>query len=170
MEVELKPTERERMLAEVEQYIKNRELTITASDFQRPWGGFFVIDEKEATRFINIFFPEEVVSLLAANGKLSPKILVVEPGKKLSWQYHLRRAEIWRVIRGSVGVAKSLTDNESTNITLSQGQEVRLAQGERYRLIGLSEWGVIAEIWQHTDAENPSDENDIIRLQDDFGR
>jgi mannose-6-phosphate isomerase len=170
MEVELKTKERERVLAEVEQYLKNRELTITSSDFQRPWGGFFVIDEKEATRFINIFFPEEVVSLLAANGKLSPKVLVVEPGKRLSWQYHLRRAEIWRVIRGSVGIAKSLTDTESTNITLSQGQEVRLAQGERHRLIGLSEWGVIAEIWQHTDAENPSDENDIIRLQDDFGR
>jgi mannose-6-phosphate isomerase len=29
---------------------------------------------------------------------------------------------------------------------------------------------MIAEIWQHTDPENPSDENDIVRLQDDFGR
>jgi hypothetical protein len=30
--------------------------------------------------------------------------------------------------------------------------------------------GVIAEIWQHTDANHPSDEDDIIRVQDDFGR
>jgi hypothetical protein len=29
---------------------------------------------------------------------------------------------------------------------------------------------MIAEIWQHTDAEQPSDEDDMIRLQDDFGR
>jgi len=29
---------------------------------------------------------------------------------------------------------------------------------------------VLAEIWQHTDAQNPSDENDIVRVQDDFGR
>jgi len=27
-----------------------------------------------------------------------------------------------------------------------------------------------AEIWQHTDKNNPSDEDDIIRVQDDFGR
>jgi mannose-6-phosphate isomerase len=29
---------------------------------------------------------------------------------------------------------------------------------------------LIAEIWQHTDSENPSDEDDIIRVSDDFGR
>jgi mannose-6-phosphate isomerase len=27
-----------------------------------------------------------------------------------------------------------------------------------------------AEIWQHTDATYPSNEDDIIRVQDDFGR
>ena len=31
-------------------------------------------------------------------------------------------------------------------------------------------FAVVAEIWQHTDPEHPSDEDDIIRLQDDFGR
>jgi mannose-6-phosphate isomerase len=29
---------------------------------------------------------------------------------------------------------------------------------------------MISEIWQHTDAENPSNEDDIVRVQDDFGR
>lgn len=29
---------------------------------------------------------------------------------------------------------------------------------------------IVAEIWQHTDLENSSDEEDIVRLQDDFGR
>jgi len=29
---------------------------------------------------------------------------------------------------------------------------------------------MIAEIWQHTDAAQPSDEDDIVRVQDDFGR
>ena len=27
-----------------------------------------------------------------------------------------------------------------------------------------------SEIWQHTDAKHPSDEDDIIRVQDDYGR
>ncbi|MCU0327251.1 MAG: phosphoheptose isomerase, partial [Spirosomaceae bacterium] len=40
----------------------------------------------------------------------------------------------------------------------------------RHRLVGVNEWGIIAEIWQHTDPKNPSDENDIVRVQDDFGR
>jgi len=47
---------------------------------------------------------------------------------------------------------------------------VHLAKGQRHRLVGLDGWGIVAEIWQHTDASNPSDENDIVRLQDDFGR
>jgi mannose-6-phosphate isomerase len=37
-------------------------------------------------------------------------------------------------------------------------------------LVGLDQWGVVAEIWQHTDVTNLSDESDIVRLQDDFGR
>jgi mannose-6-phosphate isomerase-like protein (cupin superfamily) len=97
-------------------------------------------------------------------------LLVVEPHKRLSWQYHNRRAEVWRVVRGPVGVKRSDTDDEGELITYQQGEEIALLQGERHRLIGLENWGVIAEIWQHTHADSPSDEEDIIRVQDDFGR
>jgi len=55
-------------------------------------------------------------------------------------------------------------------ILLEPGDSVELKQGERHRLIGLDQWGIVAEIWRHTDIENPSDEDDIVRLQDDFGR
>jgi len=37
-------------------------------------------------------------------------------------------------------------------------------------LVGLDADAIIAEIWQHTDAANPSNEDDIVRVQDDFGR
>jgi mannose-6-phosphate isomerase len=47
---------------------------------------------------------------------------------------------------------------------------LKLAQGERHRLIGADGYGIVAEIWRHTDPANPSDENDIVRVQDDFGR
>ena len=50
------------------------------------------------------------------------------------------------------------------------GSKIMLGQNERHRLVGLNDWGMVAEIWQHIDANNPSDENDIIRVQDDFGR
>ena len=52
----------------------------------------------------------------------------------------------------------------------SLAPNIQLKQGERHRLVGLDNWGIVAEIWQHTDAANPSDEEDIIRVQDDFGR
>jgi hypothetical protein len=45
-----------------------------------------------------------------------------------------------------------------------------LKKEERHRLIGLDSWAIVAEIWQHTDIENPSNEEDIVRIQDDFGR
>lgn len=168
--LELKNKERKAVFAEIEAYLTELNLSIVSSDFQRPWGGFFVIDETQAKHFAELFFPGVEVATLRISGKLSPKILIVEPGKRLSWQYHLRRAEIWRAISGTVGVVTSSTDEESDSVTLTPGQEIRLAQGQRHRLKGLSDWGVLAEIWQHTDAQHPSDENDIVRVQDDFGR
>lgn len=145
-------------------------LTIVKEDSSRPWGGFYVIDEAQAADFAKQFFPEEDFEALKISAKLSPKILMVAPGKRLSWQYHHRRAEIWRCIDGEVGVVTSDTDHESEKHILKPGDKIKLKQGERHRLIGMEGWGVIAEIWQHTDANNPSDEEDIIRLQDDFGR
>ncbi len=52
----------------------------------------------------------------------------------------------------------------------NEGDQIILQQGERHRLIGLDDHCVVAEIWQHTDKNSPSDEYNIIRVQDDFGR
>ena len=53
---------------------------------------------------------------------------------------------------------------------VKDGTEIKLKQGERHRLIGLDQYCLVAEIWQHTDKNNPSNEEDIVRVQDDFGR
>ena len=89
---------------------------------------------------------------------------------KLSWQYHHRRAEIWKRFKGKVGISRSHNNNQSPIIKLDEGDQVKLKNRERHRLIGLDGFAVLAEIWQHTDPDNPSDENDIIRLSDDYGR
>lgn len=170
MEFQLKSSERTAVFAEISEYLSGLNLKVVSQDFQRPWGGFFVIDESQAKQFAELFFPGVDLSSLRISGKLSPKILVVEPKKRLSWQYHHRRAEIWRAVSGKVGVVTSLTDEEKDTVELNPGQEIRLTQGQRHRLVGLNDWGVLAEIWQHTDINNPSDENDIVRVQDDFGR
>jgi mannose-6-phosphate isomerase len=155
---------------QIAQYIASEGFGVVKQDQTRPWGGFFVIDESQAARFAARYFPHLSFSDIQLTNKLSPKILVVAPQQRLSWQYHFRRAEIWTVEAGPVGIKTSATDSEGPLQTLEKGAFVQMNTGERHRLIGLENWGVVAEIWQHTDPENPSDEDDIVRLQDDFGR
>ena len=157
-------------LNEIEDEIKGLGFEIIEKDFERPWGGFLVISEKQAQEFADKFFDGINVENIKIGGKLSPKILVVNPNSKLSWQYHKRRSEIWGVYKGEVGVSRSFDDNQNPLIKLVTGDQIRLKKGERHRLIGLSDFAVLAEIWQHTDPNNPSDENDIVRLSDDYGR
>lgn len=154
----------------VEQKLNEQGFKIDNIDNSRPWGGFFVINEDQSQKFANQYFEGLDVQDLKISGKLSPKLLVVSPGKRLSWQYHMRRAEIWRVIEGEVGVVTSDTDEEHELKIMKVGDTIRLRQGERHRLVGLGVYGVVAEIWQHTDIDNPSNEEDIIRVHDDFGR
>jgi mannose-6-phosphate isomerase len=154
----------------IAQRLNSEGFNVVNVDDTRPWGGFFVIDEAQAQQFANVYFDGLNVEDLKIGGKLSPKILVVAPNKRLSWQYHHRRAEIWQVVSGTVGVITSPTDEQGDIQQLNSGSKIKLQQGERHRLIGLDDWGVISEIWQHTDAANPSDESDIVRVQDDFGR
>lgn len=150
--------------------LRKEGITIVSQDETRPWGGFFVIDESQALVFASKFIPHLDLGKLKLTNKLSPKILLVEPAKRLSWQYHHRRTEVWNVVCGPVGVKTSLTDNEGELQSLATGKFIHMDKGERHRLIGLDSWGVVAEIWMHTDIHNPSNEEDIIRLQDDYGR
>ena len=157
-------------LYEIENEIKGLGFDIISKDFERPWGGFLVINEKQAQKFANKFFDGINIQTLKIGGKLSPKILIVKPNSKLSWQYHQRREEIWKVFKGRVGISRSHDNNQNPIVKLDEGDQVKLEKGERHRLIGLDDYAVLAEIWQHTDPNNPSDENDIVRLDDDYGR
>ncbi len=163
-------TSKPSVFKEVENDLIGNNFQIISQDQTRPWGGFFVIDEEQAEQFADSYFDGIKTDELKISGKLSPKILIVAPHMRLSWQYHHRRAEIWKVLSGDVGVITSPTDTEGELKTLAPEELIKLEQGERHRLVGLKDWGVLAEIWQHTDNENPSDEEDIVRVQDDFGR
>ena len=163
-------TKKQALFSQVAAQLERRGFTIASVDKSRPWGGFFVIDEDQAQQFADTYFNGISVEQLRISGRLSPKVLLVAPHQRLSWQYHHRRAEIWQVVRGPVGVVTSPNDEQGEPKTYHVGERIILQQGERHRLVGLNNWGVLAEIWQHTDASNPSDEDDIVRVQDDFGR
>ncbi|HEU5053601.1 MAG TPA: hypothetical protein VFT78_10830 [Hanamia sp.] len=171
MELKTAPeVSKEKIFEEVRSFLERNGFKIVNADKTRPWGGFFVIDENQSPKFIDFFFDDVEDSKKQNEGKISPKILIVEKGKRLSWQYHYRRSELWKVIGGEAGVVQSDTDKETAVQVKKVNDVIQLKQGERHRLLGLNTWGIVAEIWQHTENSNPSDENDIVRLQDDFGR
>jgi hypothetical protein len=69
---------------EIKKEIESYGFSIVSHDFVRPWGGFLVIDEKQAQEFSNKFFKELDVNSFKIGGKLSPKILIVKPEARLS--------------------------------------------------------------------------------------
>ena len=154
----------------VEGMLADKGLAIAGRDFEKPWGGYFVIADTDTQKFIETFFSEHAELFTSQEQKLSPKILVVEAGHRLSWQYHDRRAEWHKVVEGPVAYPLSETDDQPEAVTYQQGDLIQIPQGTRHRLVGLDDWGVVAEIWQHTDPEHPSNEADNHRVQDDYNR
>lgn len=143
--------------------------SIIEENLEKPWGAYLVIDPKQIQEFKDLFFQE--VDLSFEDGlSYSPKILLVAPEEKLSWQYHFRRSELWKLVEGEAAIARAQTDQENPAEDMQIGELITLAQGERHRLIGKKTWGIVAEIWVHTDLKNPSNEADIVRVQDDYKR
>lgn len=164
-------TAKENIFDKAEKQLRAGGIKIESKETGRPWGGYFVISEDSADTFIQKYFNNNADVLAGQRTKnISPKILLVAPGARLSWQYHHRRSEIWRVVEGPVGIVTSESDSQGKQQTLEMGDTVKLHVGLRHRLIGLENWGMVAEIWIHEFDENPSDEHDIVRVTDDYGR
>jgi mannose-6-phosphate isomerase len=139
----------------------------------KPWGAYIRLDGSQADTFIGEFFPglSPVEARLGEEtAELSPKILIVAPTHRLSWQLHHRRAERWTFLTPGA-YYKSNTDEQGELQRAEPGDVVQFAQGERHRLVGVDgRYTMVAEIWQHTDANAMSDEDDIVRLSDDYQR
>ena len=118
------------MYQEIKKEIESFGFLVVSHDFERPRGGFLVIDETQAQDFSNKFFEGLDVNTLKIGGKLSPKILIVKPNARLSWQYHNRRAEIWQIYNGSAGIVRSNSDIENEMKVYNEGDQIILQQGE----------------------------------------
>ena len=152
---------------------KDSGFVVVERNDTKPWGAYLRLSSDQADRFVEEFFPglaPEDARLGIEGAELSPKFLIVSPGQRLSWQLHHRRAERWTFLTEGA-YHKSETDEQKEVQTAQMGDVVQFAQGERHRLVGLPDsYVVVAEIWQHTDKSQPSDEDDIVRLADDYQR
>ncbi len=89
------------------------------------------------------------------------KRILVHPGKRLSLQKHEHRAEHWVVVQGE-GL---FTRNDDT-IRVEKGDALQIALGDIHRLENdADDYLVIIETQLGICLED-----DIIRLEDDFGR
>ena len=88
------------------------------------------------------------------------KIISVKPRKKLSLQYHKKRKEFWRVLKGNGRVT---IGNKVLSAKL--GDEFIVKKRQKHRIEAFNKELVILEI-----SFGEFDENDVVRLEDDFGR
>jgi len=107
---------------------------------KRPWGSF-------TTYVVN------------RNG-VTVKTIVIDPGQRLSLQYHSERSERWICLEGEATVEVSGRKRD-----LHPGQEIVVPVGAKHRL-GAGPLGAkVLEIAQGT-----FNEDDIVRLEDDYRR
>jgi len=144
-------------------------LDICDQDFARPWGGFLRFSEDSLDAFLKAYW--QGINTGKREGRCDPKVLLVAPAQRLSLQLHHRRSELWRVLDGPIMVVHGPDREHLVEELLFPGDVIHLDCGEMHRLCGsLESWGRVAEIWEHVDPANPSDESDIIRVQDDYAR
>ena len=108
---------------------------------RRPWGSYTVLEEGH-------------------NFKV--KRIEVLPGKRLSYQKHSQRAEHWFVIEGTAKV--TLDDRD---VLIAAGEAIDIPVGSAHRV---ENPGTEDLIFIEVQRGNYLGEDDIVRLEDDFGR
>ncbi len=108
---------------------------------ERPWGRFYVLHDEP-------------------NYKL--KRIEVDPGGKLSYQYHLKRSEAWTIVEG-VGII-TLDDKK---VELKPGQTILIPQGSKHRIQNNSNDKVV---FIEVQTGTYFGEDDIVRIEDDYNR
>ena len=109
---------------------------------ERPWGKFTILDEGQEYKV---------------------KRIEVFPGKRLSYQKHAKRSEHWFVVAGR---AKVTLDDRIFELSAGEAIDIAIGAAHRVENPGDSENCVFIE----TQTGTYFGEDDIVRLEDDFGR
>jgi mannose-6-phosphate isomerase len=88
------------------------------------------------------------------------KLIYVNPNSRLSLQYHDKRSEFWKIVFGTAYIQ---IDGKSH--VLTEGQTIEIPNKARHRVEAKETNCTILEI-----SYGLFDENDIVRLEDDYKR
>ena len=90
------------------------------------------------------------------------KRIEVDPGGRLSYQYHHKRSEAWTIVEGT-GVIT--LDGKETEYT--KGQTILIPQGVKHRIENKSSGKVV---FIEVQTGSYFGEDDIVRIEDDYNR
>jgi mannose-6-phosphate isomerase len=128
--------------------------------------GFFVVKwrAKERTKRVREFDrrPWGTYEVLEEAPTFKVKRIEVLPGKRLSYQKHAQRAEHWFVVAGTAKVTL-----DGREITVRTGEAIDIPIGTAHRVENPADDDLI---FIEVQRGNYLGEDDIVRLQDDFGR
>jgi mannose-6-phosphate isomerase len=116
-------------------------ITVADTNSERPWGRYEVLSTSDFHQVKNIY---------------------VLPGKRLSYQRHEKRAEHWFIVTGD---ARITLDGDSFEMSAGDSIDIEIGVAHRIENIG-SEELIFTEVQTGT----YFGEDDIERIEDDFGR
>ena len=108
---------------------------------QRPWGKYEILLDTDYCKV---------------------KRITVNPGGRLSYQYHHKRSEVWTIV---AGIATITLDDEVN--WYDYGKSVKIPQGMKHRVENKEQEPLIFIEVQHGSS---FDETDIVRIEDDYNR
>ncbi len=154
----------------VQNALAAHHLAISEIKSDKPWGIEFKINENDAPAFLAIFFETTELPSAVLERPFGPKILAIEPSKRLSWHVHERKDAFLRNLQGTLHVYMNPTDEETTPTIAEAGAFVHVPELMRHRLGAVDGWTIVAEISRNVFPNHPSNDADERRISDDFGR
>ena len=88
------------------------------------------------------------------------KLIYITPNRRLSLQYHIHRNEFWRIINGTAEV-----EVDGKTFSVKEGDNISIGSKSHHRIKALASGCTVLEI-----SYGHFDEDDIVRIEDDFNR
>ena len=90
------------------------------------------------------------------------KRITVNPGQRLSYQYHEKRREVWTVVKGMLTIVL-----EDEKLFRGKGQSIKIPLGDKHRAWNETESPVV---FIEVQTGTYFGEDDIVRIEDDYAR
>jgi|TARA_B100000902_G_C27311351_1_gene918618 mannose-6-phosphate isomerase len=114
---------------------------ISIESEERPWGRFFVLHDESTYKL---------------------KRIEVEPGGRLSYQFHTKRSESWTIVEGK---GKVILDGIEKDY--EKGETILIPQGVKHRIQNMTNKKLV---FIEVQTGKYFGEDDIVRIEDDYNR